>query len=285
MEFHMDTTVVGLVRDRAVAEQVKAALIKSGLSDADISFHPQSGGAAAPAQRHEEDHGFWASIKELFTGKGGDEDATYYRQGVQQGKVMVIARTTRERAQAVGEIMERFGAVETRQEESDQTRAAGQQQCEETEPARNAQGAAGSIPVIEEEIKIGKRQTQGGGVRIVSRVIERPVEEQVSLHTERVTVVRQATGRNLAAAEAEAALAAGERVIETREINEEPVVSKTARVVEEIVLNKEGKDRTETVRGKVRSTQVEVEKLDNDRPANAEQQRRTPAEHETSRSA
>jgi len=285
MELHMDTTVMGLFRDRSVAEQVKAALIKSGLADANISFHPNASQAAGTTQPHHEDHGFWASIKELFTGKEGDDDAAYYRQGVQQGKVMVIAKTTKDRATAVAQIMELFGGTELSQENAKGTAAASQAQCNVPAPARDTRANAAPIPVIQEEIKIGKRQIQGGGVRIVSRVVERPVEEQVSLHTERVTVARQAVGRNLTAAEAEAALAAGERVIETRETNEEAVVSKTARVVEEVVLNKEGQDHTQTVRGKVRSTQVDVEKLNNDKPANSEQQRRGPVESEKARSA
>jgi len=279
----MDTTVMGLFRDRGVAEQVKATLIKSGLPEANISFHPNSQ-RAATGKSHEEDHGFWASIKDLFTGKHGDEDAAYYRQGVQQGKVMVIAKTSNDCANTVAEIMERFGATELSEEDSKGRHAAGHAACATTTSGKETQAPGAPIPVVEEEIKIGKRRAQGGGVRIVSRVIERPVEEQVSLHTERVTVARQAVGRNLSPAEAEAALAAGERVIETREINEEPVVSKTARVVEEVVVNKESQDRTETVRDKVRRTQVEVEKVDPNK-ANSEQQRRSQSEREKVRNA
>src|SRR4051812_35007263 len=51
-EFQMDTTVMGLFRDRGVAEQVKATLIKSGLPEANISFHPNSQ-RAATGKSHE----------------------------------------------------------------------------------------------------------------------------------------------------------------------------------------------------------------------------------------
>jgi len=43
------------------------------------------------------------------------------------------------------------------------------------------------------------------------------------------------------------------------ELNEEPVVSKTARVTEEVTLHKEATDRVETVRDTVRRDEVEIE--------------------------
>ena len=50
-----------------------------------------------------------------------------------------------------------------------------------------------------------------------------------------------------------------ERTIEARATSEEAVVSKEARVVEEIGLKKEATDRVETVRDKLRKTEVEIE--------------------------
>ncbi|HVI38684.1 MAG TPA: YsnF/AvaK domain-containing protein [Gaiellales bacterium] len=50
-----------------------------------------------------------------------------------------------------------------------------------------------------------------------------------------------------------------ERTIEARATTEEAVVSKEARVVEEIGLRKEASDRVETVRDTVRETKVDVE--------------------------
>lgn len=50
-----------------------------------------------------------------------------------------------------------------------------------------------------------------------------------------------------------------ERSVEATEVREEAVVSKEARVTEEISLDRESDDRTETVRDTVRHTQVEVD--------------------------
>ncbi|MFL5158062.1 MAG: YsnF/AvaK domain-containing protein, partial [Microvirga sp.] len=44
------------------------------------------------------------------------------------------------------------------------------------------------IPVAEEELHVGKREVNRGRVRLHSRVIERPVQEQVTLREERVDV-------------------------------------------------------------------------------------------------
>jgi stress response protein YsnF len=49
--------------------------------------------------------------------------------------------------------------------------------------------------------------------------------------------------------------------IEVRETAEQAVVSKDARVVEEVTVAKDVKERTETIRDTVRHTVVEVEQL------------------------
>jgi stress response protein YsnF len=47
-------------------------------------------------------------------------------------------------------------------------------------------------------------------------------------------------------------------VLEVRETAEEPVVSKTAHVVEEVIVGRETTERTETVRDTVRREDVET---------------------------
>jgi stress response protein YsnF len=84
--------------------------------------------------------------------------------------------------------------------------------------------------------------------------VERPVEEDVTLRGERVTVER----RQPIETTAPGAGAFEERVVEVRETAEEPVVAKTARVAEEVVVGREATERTETVRDTVRREEVEV---------------------------
>ena len=119
-----------------------------------------------------------------------------------------------------------------------------------------AAGNPDTIKVVEERLRVGKREVAQGAVRIRSYVVERPVEEQVQLHSERVAVERHPVDRPADAAEAGLFQ---ERTIEARAMSEEAVIQKEARVVEEIGLRKETADRVETVRDTVRETKVEVD--------------------------
>ena len=114
------------------------------------------------------------------------------------------------------------------------------------------------IPIIEEELRVGKREVEAGGVRVTTRVEEVPVNEQVTLREEHVDVERRPVDRPVSDADV-AALQQG--TLEVRERSEEAVVEKQARLVEEVVINKEGQERTETIQDTVRRTDVDVEEL------------------------
>ena len=115
-----------------------------------------------------------------------------------------------------------------------------------------------TIKVIQENLEVGKREVQTGGVRVRSRIVERPVEESLRLREERVTVQRTPVNRPATEADLNAFK---EGQIELTEHAEVPVVSKTANVVEEISVGKEVNERVETVRDTVRNTEVDVENV------------------------
>lgn len=115
----------------------------------------------------------------------------------------------------------------------------------ESDNIRNSESA--TIPVKEEQLVVGKRKVEGARVRIYGRIVEKPVEQSVQLHDERIVVERRAVDRPVSDADRDA-----ETVTEIREIREEPVIGKQERVVEEVVVGKTSEDRTETVRDKVR---------------------------------
>lgn len=127
-----------------------------------------------------------------------------------------------------------------------------------TQAASTSSAGTESIPVIEEQMQVGKRAIQRGGVRIFRHVTETPVEESVQLREEHVSVERRPVNQPATAADIEAFK---EGTIEVRETAEEPVVAKTARVVEEVEIGKEVTERTETVSDTLRRTDVEVEPL------------------------
>lgn len=120
------------------------------------------------------------------------------------------------------------------------------------------------IPIVEEELVVGKREVQSGGAHIRTGVIETPVQETVNLREEHVTVDRQRVNQPVS----DLGTAFQEKSFEVTETAEVPVVAKTARVVEEVVVGKTATDRTETVRDTVRRTDVEVDDLTTDKTKN-----------------
>ena len=203
--------------------------------------------------------------------------ADRYAEAVRRGSFVltVDAPTEQERDVATG-ILEQFDAVDV-DERATQWQAAGWRAHDETAAPlteaemtleRSAHAPVGraapvaidqaAIPIVEEQLQVGKREVQRGGVRVVQRVIETPVQESIILRQEHVTVERHAVDQPATAADIEAMK---EGTIELREMAEEAVVAKTARIVEEVVIGKDVSQREATISDTVRRTDVEVEQL------------------------
>lgn len=111
------------------------------------------------------------------------------------------------------------------------------------------------IRLAEEQVEIGKRRVEHP-VQVRRYVVERPVEKTIPLRDERVEIERRP---------AQGAADAGafqERTVEVRESHEEPTVSKTARVNEEVVVRRESTERTAKVQDTARKEEVEVDRKD-----------------------
>ncbi|KAA3436933.1 DUF2382 domain-containing protein [Rufibacter hautae] len=117
------------------------------------------------------------------------------------------------------------------------------------------------IPIIEENLQVGKEEVETGGVHISSHMVERPVEEHVRLRQERVVVERTPVDRPVSERDLDN-FREGE--IELTEHAEVPVVNKEARVVEEVYFEKEVEEHDEVIRDTVRSTEVETDDLRTD---------------------
>ncbi len=112
------------------------------------------------------------------------------------------------------------------------------------------------IPIIEEQLRLGKRTVESGTTQVRTTISEVPVEESVTLREENVTVERRPVDRAVENAPA----AFKEGTFEVNEMAEVPVVSKEARVVEEVVVGKNVTEHQETVSDTVKRTEVEVDK-------------------------
>lgn len=110
------------------------------------------------------------------------------------------------------------------------------------------------IPIIEEQVEVGKQHTESGA-RVRTSVTERPVEKEVTLRDEKITVDRHPADR--VATDEDLRHTEGET--EVRAVHEEPLVRKTDRVVEEVAIGKEVRERKETVRDTARKTKVDVD--------------------------
>jgi stress response protein YsnF len=205
----------------------------------------------------------------VFGGHSDDEEEwRRYQDAIQSGNAILSVDVANQDLNRVADILDRYSPVDIHREFGQTGTAASTSTANAPRAAATAAGAAGAtraaaneqraIPVVEEELKVGKRAVLRGGVRVYSRVVERPVEENIRLREERVRVDRQPVDRPVN----EADLRAGtDQVVEVKEYAEEPVVSKQARVVEEVRVNKEATERTEQVRDTVRRTEVRVEGL------------------------
>ena len=260
----MASTVVGLFETRSEAEAAMNDLVSSGFSRSDIDLKAAG-------------YGGGSLISELEGEGVPSADAKLYAEGVQAGDALEIAHTSDDKATLAQDIMNRHGALDihdafTQRGGTLTTGTAGLAgaglagagvAAASTLPTGTATtgtvnaGDEAVIPVIEEELAVGKRQIQRGGVRVFQRVTERPVQESVSLHEEHVTIERVPVDRAVTGADA----AFREGTIEVTETAEVPVVAKSARVVEEVVVGKTATDRVETISDTVRRTDVEVEEI------------------------
>ena len=270
-------TLTAMFSTKSEAERAGQALVSELHVDrAMIRTTPGEGMADTgyDKSRPYEEKGFFGSIKDLFV---PDEDRYAYAEGMRRGAVLLSVQVEESQVSRASDIIEHSGAVDLDAQEAtwkksgwtgydaaahktaSSTMTAGATATAATATAKPAAAPAGqdeTIKVIEERLAVGKRAVEGGRVKVRAYVVEHPVEEQVTLHQESVSVERRPVDRAATAADLNAFQ---ERTIEATATSEEAVVGKEARVVEEIGIHKEAADRVETVRDTVRKTQVDVE--------------------------
>lgn len=120
------------------------------------------------------------------------------------------------------------------------------------------------IPVVEEQVAIGKRAVEGGTIRVTSRVVTDKVAKDIDLRDETVHVERHDMNERVSATDAAAMLKEG--TVEMTEHGEEAVVEKQAVVTGEVVVSKDVDTRTERVEETARRTEVDVDKGRDERP-------------------
>ena len=234
-------------------------------------------------------------FENLF-GSDQDEHVTRYSTAVSGGQhVLTLTTTSEPEVERAADVIERFGPLDiderhdlsgnaaslgtsAYQPQSSSTLQAGSMQSGtqagnlsgslsdstlrsdslQRDTAVERTGDKAAIPVVQEEVRVGKRQVERGGVRVFSRMVETPVNETVNLREEHVSVERRPVDQPINPADV---AALKDQTIELRETAEEAVVQKSARVVEEVVVGKEVSQRQENIQDTVRHTEVEVQPL------------------------
>jgi uncharacterized protein (TIGR02271 family) len=268
----MAITVVGLYPTEVEVEHLTNDLTRNDFPRHSIHHHQEAGD----------------SLKDWLVDQGVPEsEAVEYVRGVSAGARLVTVEAPDDRADEAVQIMQRHergsawsatgnadaaaagagttagtagttGASTARTREAPPTEA-GKTPRGERAADRHATDEQ-SIPVVEEELEVGKREVERGGVRVRRYVTEEPVEKHVRVRDETVHVDRRPADRTLRTDEADEAFR--EQTIEMTETTEDVNVTKRARVIEEVVLSKDVDERTEAVRDTVRRTDVDVERTD-----------------------
>jgi stress response protein YsnF len=197
-----------------------------------------------------------------------EEEAHVYSEAVRRGSTLIALTVPAEKLDRATDILGRFDPVDI------ERRAAGwrkegwnrfdhkakEMDKKTIHAERERVAKEEKIPVVEEELTVGKREVNTGGVRVRSYAVEVPVEEKVRLRDENVHVNRESVNRDITSSDRDKAFK--ERTIELTERSEEAVVGKKARVKEEVTVSKDVGHHTETVKDKVRHTEVDVDRLD-----------------------
>jgi hypothetical protein len=255
--------LVAVYDSRADAERARDRLIEFGIPASDIrlsSAGAEGGAVASVSERslaHEHHHSFWDW---LFGSDVPETDRSWYETSLRQGRtalsVFVPNEAERER---IADLLEEFNPVHMDEGLGTAESTVGTvgvrssaTQTSRTELTREGEQV---IPVVKEELAVGKRATERH-YRIRTYVVEMPIQEQVALRDERVIVERRPASGTVASDPN----ALREREFDVVERHEEPVIEKRVRPVEEVVVHREANERVETVRDTVRETKVDVDK-------------------------
>ena len=273
----MTHTVVGLFEDRAHAQAAMNELIAQGFvkehidisnrrfaeTDADDNYVIDD---ETTGNRSTGD-GIGDRISNFFNNLFGDDETTarsYANAAGDADAILTVQVDSEERAETAREIFDRHDAMDVDEHGSSNygtaTGMAGRTAGTDTDmdTHSNLKDRA-TIPVVEENLNVSKREVERGGARVRSRIIDRPVEESIRLREEHVVVNRRPVDREITDADLKS-FRPGE--MELTERAEVPVVGKQARVVEEVEIGKNVTEHDETIRDTVRSTDVDVERFD-----------------------
>jgi uncharacterized protein (TIGR02271 family) len=265
--------IVAVFDTLTAAQTARTRLIEMGIPGERITITDQDSWGERKLETPHARGSFWTHIKEMFM---PDHERHTYEESMRRGGCMLVASVEDATADRAVACLESAGAIDLNEREAQwrsegwqpaaqsqgasttgaatpQTRAVGSERLDESEQAER-------IPLVEETLRVGKREVNRGSVRVRSYVVEEPVHEEVRLREEHVNVERRPVNepaRAVVRGSPEDLLQ--ERTIEVSETAEQAVVGKEARVTEQVVVDKSINERVESIDDTVRRTKVEIE--------------------------
>ncbi len=229
------TTLICLYHSKHHAQTAMEKIVESGVPESSVTLVGAEGSDVAASR---------STLTQLDV---PEKDIQHLLDGIAAGGAVLSVAALSDHVDTVEDIFHKYAS------KIDEVDLAGT-----ALPLAAAATGEAVIPIVEEEMSVGKRSVDAGGVRVYRRVVEIPVEDSVSLREEHVSVDRHAVDRPVTDADL---LSGGDRVIELTETAEEAVVGKSARVVEEVHVGKQVSEHTEHIQDSVRRTEVEVENV------------------------
>ncbi len=240
-------TVIGIFEHAHEAQEAKAYLLANGFESTNVDL--SSGHSNLTGVQSGEDEGTGNRISGFFKNIFDDEDeSASYIQAAGKGTTVTVHARSEQESQQAAQVLDNFGALDINE-------------FAEKQRTANTGDTTGSISVIQEDLLVGKKEVETGGVRLRSRIVERQVEETIRLREEHVHIERTPVDRIATEADFDAFQ---EKTIEVTEHAEIPVVTKEARVVEEVSLDKEVSEKEQLIHDTVRHTEVDTEEIDSD---------------------
>jgi stress response protein YsnF len=251
----MAQTVIGIFNERDEPQEAVKELTSNGFTKSDIDVSNEGILTEDDGSEREDGDTFGERVERFFRNLFDDDDeSTRYTNAAKSRFVVSVTARSSDEAMRASRILDEEGAIEV-DDDSAATRSHERTASGDTTERTTADKESTSIPVVEEELNVGKREVETGRVRVRSRIIEKPVEQTLRLREEQVRVERTPADRPAT----ERDFATPDRELEVRTTAEVPVVTKEARVVEEVRLDKDVREREEIVRDKVRRKDVEVD--------------------------
>lgn len=259
----MSKTIIGVFNTMEQAEAAKKYLMEKGCQASSIQVHSYNDNRTSTPETSMQNHdeGFLEGIKRFFSELFGDDDdshASHYTEAVRRGHALLSVEVEEHRVDEVCTALNRAGAIDI-DSKLMEWKSDGYSGFSSSQVSKDTGmiDQKESIPVVQEELEVGKRTINKGAVRVHSRTIETPVKESINLKEQHARVERHPTDRPATAADMEAFQGGS---IEIPETEEKVVANKTARVIEEVEVGSEESEHVETVEDTVRHNEVEVER-------------------------